>query len=82
MSSNFFPLLLGRKLRQEQDCHTGMALCHCFTVLPEQVTEQQDLTLSKSKPHSVTHTCYKAYRANKFILQSQEKKKLRNSFCL
>lgn len=38
----------------------------------EEVTEQLDLKLSKSKPHSVIHVCCKVYRAKIIVLHPQK----------
>lgn len=75
--SFLFPFAsLRRKPIQGQDCVALARPCVHRDVLLhylEEVTEQLDLKLSKSQPHSVTHVCCKVCRAPRILLPPLEK---------
>lgn len=75
MEELFFFSSPRKKLRQGQDyvirawpCVENDVLLHYL----EEVSEQLDLQMAKSKPHSVIHACCKVYRDNKIILHPQK----------
>lgn len=75
--SFLFPFAsLRRKLIQGQDCVVLARPCVQRDVLLqylEEVTEQLDSKLSKSKPCSVIHVCCRACRAYRILLHPREK---------